>query len=64
MFFSEKSQIFCFMRIWSMYGRKCKYAIIPERITEIKLGARMYFQAWFLKLSYENDIFLINNFNV
>lgn len=46
-----------------MYSGKCKYAIIAERIVEIKLLECAYFWVWFLKLSYENGIFLMSNFN-
>lgn len=46
-----------------MYNAKCKYAVIAERITEIKLLECTSFGAWFLKMSYENDIFLMSNFN-
>lgn len=47
-----------------MYNRKFKYAVVAERITEIKLLECICFGAWLLKLSYENDLFVMSNFNV
>lgn len=47
-----------------MYNRKCKYADVAERITEIKVLECICFGAWILKLSYENDLFVMSNFNV
>lgn len=46
-----------------MYSGKCKYVIIVERIVEIKFLECVYFWVWFLKLFYENGIFLMSNFN-
>lgn len=64
MLFLEKSQLFCYMRVWDVYNRKFKYAVVAERITEIKLLECICFGAWLLKLSYENDLFVMSNFNV
>ena len=47
-----------------MYNRKCKYADVAERMAEIKLLECICFGAWVLKLSYENDLFVMSNFNV
>ena len=43
-------------------GEDCSQ--IAERITEIQLLECICFGAWLLKLSYENDLFVMSNFNV
>lgn len=63
MLFLEKSRLFCYMRVWDVYNRKFKYAVVAERITEIKLLECICFGAC-QKLSYENDLFVMSNFNV
>lgn len=55
MVLSEKSHTLCFMRVWDVYSGKFKNTI-AENISEIKSLERTYFQAWTLKLFYENDI--------
>lgn len=47
-----------------MYSTKFKYDTSAKRIADIKFRECTCFWAWFLKLFYDDDIFLMSDFNV